>query len=331
MRFQRRTHVRARSVAICAIALLASCGTTPDRADLATEYFNIGTAYFELGDLERSATYLSRAIELDPTLGRASYNLARVRIDRAEYEEAIVLLEELLVADPTNSLVLETLGYSAYLAGDLDQAGRWYDRARDVNATDPELLQNRAVIHRELEEYGAAATLIERAIDLSGESPELLLELARTRRNAQDTSASIEAYESYLSATPEPAPDAAFELALLYQEAEFFADALDILNEIQANNSAESALRASASFESARILLLEADEPEDGIDAVQTAISLGFADMDEALSIADQLDAETRALYLAVIEGAGSRPDGENDEPPEPGEQSSGSGDSGSP
>ena len=318
-------------VAGCLVSLFAfaSCATTLEQADLAIEYFNIGTAYFDLGDLERSATYLTRAIALDPSLERASYNLARVRIGQSDYDGAVQLLEELLMADEDNSLVLETLGYASYLASDLIQAGRWYDRALDVNPTDPDLLRNRAIVHRTREEYTSAATLFQRAIDITGETGDLVLEVARTFRLAGDSASALESYERYIGLEAEAEPEARYELAGLYEEAEFFADALEMLEPVIGAGDAVPSLRADASFASARILLLEAEEIDAGIDAARNAFALGFSDVPAALELAEQLDPETRDRLMEVMDAIGLG-EGDDEVAPEQDAEPSSSGGSSS-
>lgn len=290
---------------VFATLLLAACATTLDREELAAEYFNIGTAYFDLGDLERSATFLTRAIELNPELARASYNLARVFIEQNQFPRAIELLQELLALDPGNSLILETLGYAEYRAGNLPAAGEWYDRALDQNGTDTDLLRNRATIHRELAEYAPAATLLERASALSGDDLELRLEIARTFALAGEPERAVESYERYLADASPPESSAYLEVADLYEELEFYADSLSALSNVTESATAPASDRSLAWARSAEILYLAADEPDAGLEAMREAIASGFGDSERAVLLLNELPDAAQEPLRELLEASG--------------------------
>ena len=98
---------------------LTACATDFTRQELAQEYYNLGNAFYELGRYEQSYEYYERALAMSPDLPAASYNLARLHIDRGDFPEAAAILTGLLSDDPTNLLVRESLGYTWYKAGDL--------------------------------------------------------------------------------------------------------------------------------------------------------------------------------------------------------------------
>ena len=242
-------------LAVIPIIVLATvaCASTLSRDELAIEYYNIGAAYFDLGQLDKSSTYLTRAIDLSPRLARASYNLARVYVLQGRYELATDLLNQLLADDPENTLVMATLAYAAYLAGDPEQAARWYDRALARNPTDLDLLQNRATVAMDEEDYASAAALLRRAVDLSDERPVAFLRLAEAERALGNDEAAIAAYRRYLGRTPAPKPDALFGLADVLEAQEYYADALDTLERITADQNVDSAVRGRAHFRRGRL------------------------------------------------------------------------------
>ena len=287
------------------VLVVGACTTTVTRDELATEYYNIGTAYFELGELEKSATYLARALDLSPGLARASYNLARVYVQQGRHGEAAALLETLLEADPDNSLVLETLGYARYEAGDLDEAAAWYDRALEVNPTDIELLQNRATVAERADRADRAAFYLRRATELEPERSELYRRLAEAELAAGERAAAADAYAEYADTAADPDPASLIQYAALLSEAEFYADALSVLGRVGELADVPVELEARASFERARLLLTVAEEPELGLEALRAAVDLGFSDAEDARALVDAATLVAGVEVEAVLREAG--------------------------
>lgn len=313
-------------VAIVFLAALPGCRTTLSRDELATEYYNIGSAYFEIGELEKSANYLARAIELEPDLARASYNLARVYVLQDRFGDALELLDILLAEDPDNSLVMETIAYAHYQAGSLPEAASWYERALAVNPTDLDLLQNRAVVALEDDDTETAATMLRRALQLDPERSELHLRLAEIQLAAGDKNAAIEAFADYLehSTAPEVAPLLTY--AELLDEEEFYADSLEVLELVAESENATESQQAEAHFRRGRLFLTEAGEEEQGLDELRSAISLGFADEEAAKSLLENSDLIAAFEVEAILKEAGlvgeeadvpGSEEGEADAPPE--------------
>lgn len=320
------TGVLVLAVTVAAVLALAACTTTLSREELATEYYNIGSAYFDLGELEKSATYLSRAIELSPQLARGSYNLARVYVLQERYDDALALLDRLLAEDPENSLVIETIAYAHYEAGDLAQAAEWYARAERTNPADPQLLRNRAAVELELGDAEAALAALRRALELDADDPALALELARAERLAGNATASLDAYERHVELADSPGADALLEYAALLEEEEYYADAIEVLAGAPDAAGTQPTQQALAHFERGRLLLTEAQETEGGIDAVRTAISLGFDDAEAFASLLANPDLVGRAELeelggdAGLVEGAGTNAEPEAADPPDDGE-----------
>ena len=269
------------------LTLFSGCTTTLTRSQLAVEYYNIGTAYFELGDLAKSASFLSRALELDESLAQASYNLARVHVLRGEYEAAVELLDTLARSDPDNVLIIETLAYARFLDGDMAGAATLYDQALEVSPADLDLLLNRAAVAELSGDNAGAASLLRRAYQVDPEDPTVILRLARAEVTAGERAAAIEHYDIYLE-TNEDDWLARFELAGLYVDAEYYGLALTQLELVVDGVTGNDDLRGQAAFLRAQVLLTAAEEEDEGIRSLQTAISLGYSDSD---AIADLLAA----------------------------------------
>ena len=292
-------------VAFVAVAVVAvvSCTTTLSRTELAVDYYNIGTAYFEIGLYERSAEFLARAITLDDSLARAGYNLSRAYAMLGRYADSATQLELLLADDPDNALVVSTLAYVEYLRGDLDRAGELYDRAIGLNPAGVDLLVNRATIAELQNESERVLELLARAVDLdpgrsgirrriadalvtAGRPLDAIAELRRLRIEEPDD------YESILL------------LGELLARERFVAEAIDAYGAVAANDAVADADRARAGFAQARLLLVDAREADLGIEALTLAIELGYRDAESVSELLSD-DIAGRERVVAFLTDAG--------------------------
>ncbi|MFP4115530.1 MAG: tetratricopeptide repeat protein [Spirochaetota bacterium] len=310
-----RTGRALRALAALSVLAVGACATMLSREELATEYYNIGTAYYELDQLDKSATYLSRAIELEPELARASYNLARVYVLQERHDEAIALLERLLEEDPNNALVMETLAYANYEAGRLDAAAEWYDLALEISPTDVDLLTNRATVALGLGNARDALVALRTALEYA-DDPELFLRVARAEDAAGNAGDALAAYREYVDAVESPPPAALLEYAEVLEREEFYAEALDVLGNLAESREATPDEQAGAHFARARLLLTEAEEAEIGLEALRAAVGGGFSDSEAASALLENEDLTARPDVESILEEAGLLEDGEPGEEP---------------
>lgn len=259
-----------------ALVVLFGCTTVLDRGELAGEYYNLGTAYFDLGDLTRSADYLSRALELDASLARASYNLARVYILQGRIADAAAILDDLLARDGENVTILETIGYVAYLKDDLPAAAAAYDTVIAIDPGNLNALYNRAVIAGEAGEPEREAELLARARELDENDAGVLDLLASIQEELGDTEGAITTMEE-LQALGGMTSEALLRLANLYEQTQRYDRALEVLETV-IQTADDLSGQAEALFRKGRILLTAADEPAAGVEAIRSALAAGFAD-----------------------------------------------------
>ena len=89
----------------------------------------LGLIYMAMGQPEQAELHLAKATELDPSLWRAwSARGVIADIDK-RYPEAVRLYQSGLLGNPNSSALMNNIGYSYYLSGDLEEATRWFGRA----------------------------------------------------------------------------------------------------------------------------------------------------------------------------------------------------------
>lgn len=299
----RRRGLRLGLCTVVAVVLLSvGCAGTLQPAELAVEYLNLGNAYFELGRFEDAGQYYLRAVDLDPSLNRAGYNLARAYIEQSRPNEAVPILEELLAEDPDNRLVIEALGYAHYALGNAEDALNQYDRLVRLSVVDPRVLFNAGYIHQEFGNDRRAFDLYSIAAQITPEDADLQRALARTSFAIEeyDTGlAAAEAYRNLLGTGPEVA-DALEALGDLYREYRYYDRALEAY---EAAATGEGAPRVS--FKSAEVLLTDAGELDLGLGALQRAIELGFSDDNAARALLGREDLVDPQAVELVLRNAG--------------------------
>lgn len=326
-----RPPVTSGAVAILpALVLLAagimSCTATLTPAELAAEYVNIGNAYFELDRFEEAGSYYLRAVDLDPSLNRAGFNLARAYIEQGRPRDAIPLLENLLVEDPQNRTVLETLGFAAYLTGDAERAAEIYDRLVLLSVLDSRILYNAATIHARLGNSERAYDLFSLAAELAPEDPEVQRGLAEAAFAQDRFEAGVNALDAYRLLV---AGDGLLleEAGDLYREHRYFDRALATYDEAleAAGTGGEPAARLH--FKRAWILLTAAGEAELGLAALASALDAGFSDVEAAMGLVSEEDLVDRAAVELLLRergvfdpedgGSGEDNDGPDASPPD--------------
>jgi FimV-like protein len=278
---------------------LASCAATIRGEDLAAEYFNLANAYFDLGRIAPATDYYLRALELDPSLRRASYNLARVYIESGRLDDAREILSELLEEDPENILVRSTLAYAYGRSGDYELALASYESVLDQSPLSVDALYNAALVERELERASAARARLEKAYELSPEDPDVLRELGDLAYAQGDFEAAVR----YLAPLGEDRSDELETWQLLadsYRELSLFADALEAYEHILERDRQQPGVW----FAQAEILLVEAEEIRAGLDALEVALELGPPDAEELSDLLNRLPSN-RALVEELIEEYG--------------------------
>lgn len=281
--------------------VVAGCaGTTITTADLAREYFNLGNAFFELGDLERSYVYYQRALELSTALPAASYNLARLYVERERYDDALKVLEELAVADPDNALLMETEAYALFRAGRRAEA---LERYRVLLARYPARVSaryNAAVILRDEEQFVEAYNMLEPAVVLVPQDGELLWLLGELAFGADLLEEALRAAELHL-AIAESDPAQLMRLARRYVEWGYDLPALDPLLSLASNRDHG----AEAGYYLALVHFRSMQEFDLGLRFLKESLAAGYNDLSRLADLRAYLTEEELVFVTTAYAEAG--------------------------
>jgi Flp pilus assembly protein TadD len=124
-----------------------------------------GLEYMALRNDAAARDHLTRVVELDPRRWR-SHNALGVLADRAEdHTAAIAHYEAALEVNPQSPMLLNNLGYSRYLSGDLDQAARDIYAATRLNQNYKPAWSNLAMVYAHRGWYADAVGILARSTD----------------------------------------------------------------------------------------------------------------------------------------------------------------------
>jgi tetratricopeptide (TPR) repeat protein len=84
----------------------------------------LGTAYWELGNFDRSSSYLHQTLAINPNASQAVFELANISVRRHAYSEAIPLLKQYLAVQPDALAAHADLGRAYMHLGQYEAAVR---------------------------------------------------------------------------------------------------------------------------------------------------------------------------------------------------------------
>jgi len=107
--------------------------------DYAQAHFDLACVFERQGKLEEARNHFERAVSIRPDWGVAHERLARVLVQDGDLVGAVVELEKLARAYPTNPEFAFLAGMARETQGDSSAAGRWYRRAAELPNADKDM------------------------------------------------------------------------------------------------------------------------------------------------------------------------------------------------
>ena len=136
------------------------------------EYSNLATANYYLGHYAEAVTLYEKALAASPNHATVLRNLAEAYRETGEsaksadaFSRAIALLYEQLQVNPRNASTLGTLGLCYSATGQPSKARQFILQARSIDATDPNLMYDEAVVDVADGRTGEALKALTRALE----------------------------------------------------------------------------------------------------------------------------------------------------------------------
>jgi superkiller protein 3 len=118
--------------------------------------FELAGIYYDMGSLVMAAKYYGKAVDLDPTSGRALVNYGVVLNEMGKSEEALVAYDEALKIDPKDTKALCNRGLAYYGVGRYQEAVDQYKMALEIDENSLEAHYNLGVAFADAQIYREA-------------------------------------------------------------------------------------------------------------------------------------------------------------------------------
>lgn len=132
-------------------------------------HYMLGLSQWKDGRHERAAGELNRSLELNPSFVKGWVNLARVRRELGDPQEAIALCDKALAIDAACDDAWNVSGLSYLDAGDRDKAIECFKSAIAANAGNAFAMNNLALTYIYEERYEEALLPLEQAVEIAPE------------------------------------------------------------------------------------------------------------------------------------------------------------------
>ncbi len=143
---------------------------------------DLGLAYHDKGMYDVAIAELKRAIEINPNLAEAHYNLGNTYYKKGMYDVAIVEYKKAIEINPYNDSAYCNLGVVYRHKGMYDEAIIQYKKAIEINPNNPEAYNNLGVVYRHKGMYDEAIQHCDRSIELGFSVDPRLLEFLEPYR-----------------------------------------------------------------------------------------------------------------------------------------------------
>lgn len=280
--------------------LLASCATTPPPSRLASEWYEIGNGWYDLGKWDKAGAAYARAVALDPSLIGASFNMARALVESGDYDAALGAVGRILESDPKNVRALSLRAYILYKRGDAKGAVKAYDAVLLLDPYAPDAVYNAALLRDAAGDSAGAAADLERLLSVKTDDSGALALYARILAKLERKEEAIAAFER-LRGLPKASADDLEKLGMLYEDGRNYASAIDAY----AAATAADPKRAAAWFALARLKLADAEDGKGGLDALGKALDSGFSDKAAAAALLASPALVERDAVIAALKAKG--------------------------
>ncbi|MGO9411662.1 MAG: tetratricopeptide repeat protein [Spirochaetia bacterium] len=275
------------AVLLSGVALLfAACVTSESAKQIASDYYNIGNAFFDLGQYEKAVTYYQDALRADPGMVKADYNLALTLVRMKRIDEAVVILKRLLTDDQKNTTLMAALGWAYHQQGKDKEALDEYNAVLALSPADQNALYNSGIILWKLTKKDDALQRFRQVLSIAPDDTDALFAAGSILLSLDQPKDSADMLSRYVEKKPNDV-DAWYLIAGAAERQLKYSRALEAYDKVIAIDPKQ----ANAWFGEARLLLTVVEDPQKGLDSLTSALAAGFKDKDavKALLVSPQL------------------------------------------
>jgi len=295
---------------MCALAL-GGCVSSPRDRQVASDYYDLGNAYAELGQYEKAISEFQAALNVDPAFVKADYNLALAYAHAKRTGDAVSVLKRLLAADPQNTQLLSALGWAYHLSGKDEESLVQYKLVISLSPADLNALYNSGIILWKLNRQQEAMDQFTGLLSKSPEDTDALYAAGSLLLSMDDPAASGDMLSRYLAKKPGDT-EGWYLVAAGAERQKKYSRALEAYEKIVAIDPA----KGDAWFGETRLLLTVVEDPQRGLDALGKALGAGFKDPKAVKALLDSPDLLERDKVEAALKDGGVLPSAQETPPP---------------
>ena len=291
------------AAAVLGVFLLTGC-VTGARGGVASDYYNIGNAYEELGQYAKAIQYYQDALRADPSLVKADFNLAIALARLKRTDEAAAVLKRLMLNDPQNTQLMTSLGWVYHLAGRDGDALEQYDAVLVLSPADQDALYNSGILLWKVERKAEALARFRKVLVSAPNDTDALYAAGSLMLSMDDAAGSGDMLSRYLEKKPDDI-QAWYLVAAGAERLRKYSRALDAYEKIIAKDPKQS----DAWFGEARLLLTVIEDPQRGLDSLSKALAGGFHDQAAARALLDSSGLQERGTVEGLLRGRNLLPE----------------------
>jgi len=175
------------------------------KAPVFTAYLNLGSAYYEKGDLQQASEAYRQALKIRPNDYRAYYNLAEALYGLGNYQDAETYYRKVIVLNAPRLVSAQThhfLGLSLYKQEHIDEAISEYRLSIQLNGKYAEAHYNLGIALLEHEDYQGAEQEFRITVEQDKDFVDAHFNLSVALEHQQQFKEAAEQLEKYLSLNP---------------------------------------------------------------------------------------------------------------------------------
>jgi tetratricopeptide (TPR) repeat protein len=195
-------------------------------AEIKHDYLNFGIAFSEYGYPDEAESAFQRAIEADPSLEVAWFNLGTIFLNKKSYPEARRCLLEAARLNPKDSDAWNNLGSISGMQARYDEALEYFTRSAQADPNHSNAVQNMMRIYEFQGRVSDAQKAMEKLVSLAPGNADLHLDLAITLVAQNDLQRAREELETSVRLGPNN-PDAINNLGAVLLSMGHSAEALE--------------------------------------------------------------------------------------------------------
>ncbi|HIB60511.1 MAG TPA: tetratricopeptide repeat protein [Candidatus Marinimicrobia bacterium] len=178
------------------------------KADESLNYTMLATSFFELGEPDKGAEFIVKAVKIAPQDFNANMTAGQIFSRNNQPENALQYLQKAVELDPGNTAAIRNLAQTYYDLGNINESIATYQKAIRTTVdmkTKADLHFNLGVLYNQIGDFDEAEDHFISALDLNPEDVEAILGMAQTFESNEKWRKAEKFYKELIYLQPENA------------------------------------------------------------------------------------------------------------------------------